>query len=491
MKIRLFVFFAVLTSAFGVALMRNANPAQGSASAVNFSDRIAPIIFNNCTSCHRPGEAAPFALMNYTDVKKRGALIATVTASRQMPPWKAEKGDFEFKHERRLTDAQIETIRQWVAAGMPEGNPAKLPPVPKFTDGWQLGNPDLVVKMSEAFTVPADGPDIYRNFAIPLNLPADKWVRAVEFRPSARTVVHHSLFFTDATGEARKRDEADPMPGFGGGMAFTGRSLAARSGLGNQSGRVDKSGEAATDSKAGVTTGSLGGWAVGAQARVLPEGLAYYLPQGADLVLSTHFHPSGKPEKEISTVGLYFADKPPTQAFTGIQLPPLFGVFEGIDIPPGVREYTIEDSFTLPVDVKAFGVGAHAHYLGKRMQLTATLPSGQAKKLLWINDWDFAWQDQYQFTEFVALPAGTRLNVKITYDNTAENPRNPSSPPKRVHWGEGSLDEMGSMSLAVVAANRGQLPELQTAIRQHVREAFLKGRMPNLRRRAIPNASRP
>jgi hypothetical protein len=118
----------------------------------------------------------------------------------------------------------------------------------------------------------------------------------------------------------------------------------------------------------------------------------------------------------------------------------------------------IEDSFTLPVDVKAFAVGAHAHYLGKQMHLTATLPNGQIKKLLWINDWDFAWQDQYQFKEFVALPKGTRLDVKITYDNSAENPRNPSSPPKQVRWGEGSFDEMGSMSLAVVAANPGELP---------------------------------
>lgn len=486
MKVRLFISITVLAGAFAVALITSGKSAQGSSAAINFSEHVAPIIFHNCTTCHRPGEAAPFALMNYADVKKRGKLIATVTESRQMPPWKADQGDYEFRHERRLTSEQIETIKQWVVAGMPEGDVAKLPPIPKFTDGWQLGKPDLIVKMSEAYTVPADGPDIYRNFDVPLNLTEDKWVRAVEFRPSARTVVHHSLFFTDATGEARKRDEADPLPGFGGGMAFTGQRFAARLGLGNQAGN-------STDdaTKAGSAGGSLGGWAVGAQARVLPEGLAYYLPKGSDLVLSTHFHPSGKVEKEASTVGLYFADRPPTKAFTGVQLPPLFGVFEGLDIPAGAKEYTIEDSFTLPVDVKAFGVGAHAHYLGKQMHLTATLPNGQTKKLLWINDWDFAWQDQYQFKEFVALPKGSRLDVKITYDNSADNPRNPSSPPRRVHWGEGSLDEMGSMSLAVVAANAGELPQLQNAIRQHVREAFLSGRMPNQRRRANPKDNRP
>ncbi len=474
MKIRNIVFGGVLAAALGVALLSSSKPAQGSGGSVNFAEQVAPIIFNNCTTCHRSGEAAPFALMSYADVKKRGKLIAAVTESRQMPPWKADQGDFEFKHERRLTGAQIEIIKQWVAAGMPEGDPGKLPAMPKFTDGWQLGKPDLVVKMSEAYTVPADGPDIYRNFAVPLNLTEAKWVRAVEFRPSARTVVHHSLFFTDATGDARKRDEADPLPGFGGGMAFTGQRFAARFGLGNQNDTAgNTAGNDANAAKTAQAGGSLGGWAVGSQARVLPEGLAYYVPKGADLVLSTHFHPSGKVEKEASTVGIYFADKPPTRAFTGVQLPPLFGVFEGIDIPPGEKEYTIEDSFVLPVEVKSFGVGAHAHYLAKQMHLTATLPNGQTKKLLWINDWDFAWQDQYQFKESVSLPKGTRLNVRLTYDNTADNPHNPSSPSKRVHWGEGSFDEMGSMSLLVVAANESDMPQLQNAIRQHVREALM------------------
>ncbi len=108
-------------------------------------------------------------------------------------------------------------------------------------------------------------------------------------------------------------------------------------------------------------------------------------------------------EQELSSVGLYFADKPPAKAFTGIQLPPLFGVFEGLDIPAGAKEYSIADSFVLPVDVKAFGVAAHAHYLGKQMKLEATLPDGKAKTLLWIKDWDFSWQDQYQFKEFIPL----------------------------------------------------------------------------------------
>ncbi len=205
----------------------------------------------------------------------------------------------------------------------------------------------------------------------------------------------------------------------------------------------------------------------------LPDDLAYYVPKGADLILSTHFHPTGKPEEEASSVGLYFAKKPPTKQFTGVQMPPLFGFFSGIDIPAGTKNYTIVDSFTLPVDVKAFGVTAHAHYLGREMTLTATLPDGRKKTLLEIADWDFNWQDQYVYKQDEPLPKGTVLHTRIVYDNTAENPRNPSSPPKHVKWGEQTTDEMGSVTLRMVAANESDLPTLQQAYRTHVREAVM------------------
>ena len=216
--------------------------------------------------------------------------------------------------------------------------------------------------------------------------------------------------------------------------------------------------------------GGLGGWALGAQPHALPEGLAFFLPKGSDLVLSTHFHPSGKAEREASVVGLYFSEAPPTLAFAVVQLPPIFGVLEGLDISAGEKEYTIRDSWTVPVDVKAFNAGAHAHYLAKRMTLTATFPAGETKTLLEIEDWDFAWQDQYQFQEFVVLPKGTRLDVVITYDNSADNPRNPSHPPARVMWGEQSTDEMGGMGLQVVADRDEDLAVFQQAFLQHVRQ---------------------
>jgi hypothetical protein len=470
---------AVVTAILGLAAALATLPRLTTAAQsgeVTFAEHVAPIVFNNCTTCHRPGEAAPFALMSYDDVRRRGRLIASVTRSRRMPPWKAGPGDFAFANERRLSDTEIATLERWVAAGMPEGDASTLPRLPTFTEGWQLGPPDLVVAMNEPFAVPADGPDIYRNFVVPLNLTDDRWVRAVDFRPSARSVVHHSLFFLDDTGAARRRDERDSGPGFsgamGGGVGVAQETAGLASLLGRGGG--GRGGRAGAGSLPADRPGgrglTLGGWALGGLARELPDGLAFYVPKGSDLILSTHFHPSGKPEQEASIVGLYFAKAPPTRPFAGVQLPPLFGALENLDIPAGQSDYTIADSFVLPIDVEAFSIGGHAHYLGREMKMTATLPDGGIRTLLWISDWDFSWQDSYRFKEFVRLPKGTRLDVTIRYDNSAANPRNPTRPPARVTWGEQSTDEMGSLTLQVVAANTRELPRLREAYAEHVRQ---------------------
>jgi len=206
MRTRLFALALVATAWF---------PRAGFAQArVTFSDTIAPIVYANCVTCHRPGEAAPFPLISYEDVKKRGELVATVTRSRYMPPWHAAHGYGEFADERRLTDAQVTAIGEWVKQGMPQGNPARMPALPRFTDGWHLGTPDLVLEMPVAFTVPASGPDIYRNFAIPTGLTEEKFVRAVEFRPTARKAVHHTLFAYVRSGAMRDFEGKDGKPGF-------------------------------------------------------------------------------------------------------------------------------------------------------------------------------------------------------------------------------------------------------------------------------------
>ena len=272
-----------------------ANVAAAGAEAVTFNEHVAPIVFNNCTSCHRPGEGTPFTLMNYPDVKKRGSLIREVVQSRYMPPWPLAAGYGHFQDDRRLSESQVATIDTWVESGMVEGPAEKRPALPAFPKGgWPLGEPDLVVTLPEEFTVPADGPDIYRMFVLPLGQAEDRWVTAVDIRPTARSVVHHSLYFLDNTGICRKLDEADPGPGFGR-MGFP-------------------------------RTGTLGGWAVGAFARKLPMGLAYSLPHRSDFVVQMHFHPSGKVERERTSFGLYFAKERPKKKLMGFQAPVALGL---------------------------------------------------------------------------------------------------------------------------------------------------------------------
>ncbi len=389
---------------------------------VTFNRDIAPIIYQNCSSCHRPGESAPFALLSYDDVSRRARTIGRVIEDRYMPPWHADaETSANFVAVRKLADEEIERFLAWVEQGKPEGDPDSAPEPPQFTDGWQLGEPDLVISMDEGYEVPAEGPDIYRNFAIPLDLPEDKWVKAVELRPSARSVVHHALFFLDDSGTARSLEGRDGRPGFAG-MAFR-------------------------------RSGSLGGYVPGVTPRMLPGDLALPLPAGSDFVLSTHFHPSGKREVEKTKVGLFFADKPPSRQINRIQLPPAFGRGAGIDIAPGETDFSIEDRFVLPVDVELVKIGGHAHYICSEMTMTATLPDGSVKNLLHIPDWDLDWQDDYHFREGMTLPAGTELHAVVRYDNSAENPDNPFAPPRRIRWGRESTDEMGSITLSVVAAD--------------------------------------
>jgi mono/diheme cytochrome c family protein len=419
------------------------------AGAVTFTENIAPIILQNCASCHRPGEAAPFSLLTYDDVRKKGALITAVTKSGYMPPWHAEHGYGDFADERRLTADQIALIDAWVKQGMPQGDPAKMPPAPKFAEGWHLGKPDLILEMPANFDLPASGSDIYRNFVIPTNLTEDKWVRAIEFRPSARKAVHHVLYAYDGSGNARRLDGHDGHPGFGGMSAV---------GVAGTTGR----------------SGSLGGWAVGATAAFLPDGLAFPLPKGSDLLLQMHFHLTGKPETERSTVGIYFADKAPERPMQNVQLPALFALGAGLDIPAGAAKYTVQDSIVLPVDVTAYLANAHAHYLAQEMKATATLPDGTIQPLLWIKDWDFNWQDRYTYKAPVHLPKGTRIDVKITYNNSADNPRNPRNPPKEVWWGEQSYDEMGSVSFAATTNNKEDQLALAQLLRDRTRTAVAR-----------------
>jgi peroxiredoxin len=391
-------------------------PPKGDEKAkVTYARDIAPIIQARCLNCHREGQVAPFALADYEQTAKRAKQIVRVTQDRLMPPWIPAPGHEKFVGERWLTDRELELFKLWAETGRAKGDDADLPPAPKFAEGWRLGKPDLIVKMAEPFTVPADGPDLLQNFVIPLDIPEDKLVAAIEFHPGNKRVAHHAVLFLDDSGTARKLDKATPEPGYAnfGGPGF-------------------------------LPSGALGGWSVGNTPRPLPNGMGRYLKKGSHLVMQMHYHPTGKQETDQSEIGLFFVKKPVAESLK--EKAKLVGSIwmanYEMDIAAGEKNYRRSTSYTLPKEVIMVGVVPHMHLLGKSMKVTATLPNKTMKTLIDIQNWNYNWQDEYYYERPFKLPAGTRLDVEAVYDNSADNPSNPSSPPKRVTWGDGTTDEM-------------------------------------------------
>lgn len=390
---------------------------QARSSHVTFTRDVAPILYGQCVACHRPGEAAPFPLVSYDQAKKRALQIADVTADRIMPPWPLEPGYVSFANERRLDDQQIETIQRWAANGAVEGDPKDLPPLPAFTSGWQIGEPDLVVGMEDPYVLPPDGTDVFHNLVIPIPIDAPHYVQAVEMRPENPKIVHHALIQFDRTGMARRRDEDEPGVGFAG---IYRKELE-------------------------IAGGQMLGWLPGRQANPGEPDISWRLEPGTDLVIEMHMLPSGKPEPIRCRVGFFFAKQPPSRQPVLVKL-----TRYDLDIAPGEADYLVEDKFTLPVDADLLSVYPHAHYLGKSMKGWATLPDGIRQWLLFIRQWDFFWQDEYYYPEPIFLPQGTVVSMAYTYDNSSANPLNPSRPPSRVTTGWKTSDEMAELWLRLV-----------------------------------------
>lgn len=394
--------------AIGLDKPSPARPAANKARRLTYARDIAPIIQKNCAVCHHPGEVAPFSLVSYDDIKKRAKQISLVAQSRVMPPWKADSHG-EFLDERRLTEDEIAALTSWADAGAPLGDPKQLPPAPTYRSGWKLGDPDLVVGMSEPYSVAADGRDVYRCFVIPTDYKEDRYVSALEVHPGNRAVVHHVIAYLDTSGQGRALDAKDPGPGYtssGGGPGF-------------------------------LPAGFLGGWAPGNEPRLLPDGVGTLLPKGSDIVLEVHYHKDGKPETDKTEVGVHFCKTPVDKR---LRMLPILNPF--FKLEPGDSNAIVRAGFPIWQDITVLGVTPHMHLLGRDMQVSAKLPDGAAKKIVHVPDWDFNWQITYMFKEPLKLPKGTELSLVARYDNSEQNPRNPNTPPKPVTWGEQTTDEM-------------------------------------------------
>ncbi len=385
-----------------------------------FNTDIAPILYKNCSTCHRIGQQAiPFTLLSYDDAKKRAGMIAQVTLARRMPPWPPDRVTPGFVGERGLTAEQIDIIQRWVKGGAPEGDPAVRPEPPQFTGGWESGRPDVIVTMEPPYMLEARGDmrhDVFRNVIMRVPLEAAKYVRTVEFLPGIAPI-HHAVIRIDRTGESRRQDGKDGKPGFDG-MAS-----------------VDVQNP----------DGHFIGWAPGRGPIVSPQGMPWRLDPGTDLVIELHLLPGNESIPVAPQVGLFLADEPPAQT-------PVMAIMgsRAIDIPAGDKEYAIADSYTLPGDMDLLSVYPHAHYLGKDMRVEARLTDGTSRTLLHIAGWNFHWQQDYRYVSPVFLPRGTTISMRFTYDNSDGNPQNPHHPPVHVAFGGQSSDEMGNLGLQLV-----------------------------------------
>lgn len=412
-----------------LAWLQAASPALPAGErTITFNKQIAPLIYQNCSSCHRPGEAAPFPLLTYDDVRKHAAQIVAVTQTRYMPPWLPEPGYGEFAGERRLTDDQLRMLAKWVERGCPQGDPKDLPPAPHFTEGWQLGPPDLIVQIPKPYQLAASGPDVFRNFILPVDVKDTTYVRAIELRPGNKRIVHHANILVDRRRTMRKLDGEDGKPGFPGILTTT----ESRSDIFDPDSHFLF-------------------WKPGTVVEPEPEDMSWRLDPGTDLILNMHLRPSGKEETLQPRVGFYFTSQPPSRHPMLLQLED-----DGaIDIKPGQRDFAIEDHLRLPVGAAILAIYPHAHYLGKKIEAWATRPDGTRVWLLKINDWDINWQAVYDYRHPVAFPKGTTLSMRIVYDNSEANSRNWSHPPKRVRTGPRSEDEMGHVWFQLLPEKEG------------------------------------
>ena len=399
------------------------------AAQITYSEHIAPIIYENCTSCHREGEIGPFPLTNYDEVASWRGMVKFVTEIKYMPPWKPDPSYSHFVGENVLTDAEIELIANWVDAGAPQGDPALEPALPTFPSGSQLGEPDLVLEMAETYTIEGNNEDDYRVFVLPTELIEDKEIAAVEFRPGNTKAVHHVLLAYETAGAGRAKDAESEAFGY---ESFGDWGVPVE--------------------------GTFTGYTPGIKNVFYPEGIGVTLPANADILAQVHYAPLPSDETDQSSINIFFKESldPVERQIQNRRVTPLDlpGGFFSFLIPPN-EITTFKSEIEITEDISLISIYPHCHYLGKNWEIYAVTPQQDTIHLIRINDWDFNWQGAYTFDRMKKIPVGTVIHTSASYDNTLDNPYNPSNPPTRSMWGEGTTDEMYLVGITFVPYQSG------------------------------------
>ena len=418
--------------AIGHAQQQNRAPSADD-SAPTFSRDVAPIMFNKCASCHRPGEVAPMSLLSYSDARPWAGAIRQKVSTRAMPPWHADPAHGTFRNDLRLSDREIDTIVRWVDGGSREGDRAALPPLPTFPEGWQIGTPDAVFQMAQEFEIPASGEIPYQYFEVPTNFTEDRWMQAGEVRAGDRAHVHHIIVYVREPGRTARPNVVSVRPILNNATEPTAAAPAPRPPAPApptarppvQGGRPPGGGDA-----------MLVNWAVGEDAPIHAPGTAKRIPAGSTLIFQVHYTTNGKPGRDRSRVGLIFAKEPPQREVrTGLITNAVFA------IPPGAANHPVEAEATFNEEVKIYSLHPHMHLRGKDMTYTATYPDGRQEILLRVPKYDFGWQTDYALAQPLTLPKGTKVRVAAHFDNSPANRANPD-PKATVRWGDQTWEEM-------------------------------------------------
>jgi hypothetical protein len=416
---------------------------------ITFSDEIAPIIYKNCTPCHRDDNAGPFNLVTYPEIKAKAKTIAFVAGSRYMPPWPADVNYRHFAGEKYLTDNEIALIKKWADEGAPAGDTSKMPDPPVFHYSQTLGKPDMVLKMPEKIFLKGDMQDHFMVMKLPYNIESDTFVRAIEFVPGNKKLLHHmNAHFVQYDFPEKKKD---PYEGSWvvNHEIFKSHEIHKNLGLLYDDGTYPR------------LVPSVCNYLPGVETTIFPEGIGGYVirKKGAIYLNDIHYGPSGTDQYDQSYFNIYFSKEPPKRPVREFQMGTLgiSPVVPPLAVPPDSVK-TFYTSLQIKQPVSLLTVTPHMHLLGKTFLAYAITPAGDTIPLVRIPKWDFRWQYFYKFKNLLPLPSGTVIYVEGTYDNTSKNPNNPYFPPRLIIERNGSMrttDEMFQLIIQYIPYQQG------------------------------------
>ena len=379
-----------------------------------FTKDVAPILQKHCQPCHRPGEAAPFSMLTYEDTLPWAPTMKMVVTRKIMPPWFADPQYGHFSNERSLSADEVRTLVAWVNGGSQKGAAEDMPPpVKNFVEGWGIPTPDVVFQLPKPFSVPAAGVMDYQYVIVPTGFKEDKWVQALEVRPTDRAVVHHIIAYLREPGSNYFKDQKS-------GVFFIAPPPKA---------------DEKTDTSA-LPSDFLVGYAPGQPAEILHPGEGKLIKAGSDIVFEVHYTPNGKPTTDQTKLGLVLSKSAPKERV--LTLSASNGTFK---IPPGDPDYKVDASFEVQKSVKLVSLHPHMHSRGKSFEYRLTFPDDKTETILSVPVYNWHWQLWYNLVDPIDLPQGTKIECTAHFDNSPNNPENPD-PTKAVIWGQQSWDEM-------------------------------------------------